>query len=82
METYLAAIIGIVVVLVVLLILLIIIGCAVTLWGNDFPNKAKFVDTDVKLNGKTAIVTGSSKGIGATTAKELAKKRSKGHISS
>ena len=56
------------------LILLIVLIIAVALWFSDFPNKDRYVDCDVKLNGKTAIVTGASKGIGATTAKELARR--------
>ena len=61
METYIAAIIGVVVVLVVFLILFIIFAFSLTFWMNYFPNKDKFVETDVKLNGKTAIVTGASR---------------------
>ena len=74
METSIAVVIGVIVTLVVLLILFIIFAFALTLWSNDFPNKDKYVDNDVQLHGKTALVTGASKGIGATTAKELARR--------
>ena len=74
METYIATIIGITVVIVILLSLPILFFIAVSLWFNDFPKKAKFVDTDVKLNGKTAIVTGGSSPLGKVTAKELARR--------
>ena len=74
MEDYIAAIIGIAVILVFFLILLIVLIIAIALWFSDFPNKDRYVDSDVKLNGKTAIVTGASKGTGAATAKELARR--------
>ena len=77
MEDYIAAIIGIVVILVLLLIIFIVFVIVTTLWSNDFPKKDKYVDCDVELHGKTAIVTGSSKGIGAETAKELARRGAK-----
>ena len=70
METYIATIIGITVVIVILLSLPILFFIAVSLWFNDFPKKAKFVDTDVKLNGKTAILTGGSSPLGKVTAKD------------
>ena len=82
METYIAAIIGIAVVIVILLSLPILFFIAVSLWFNGFPKKDKFVDTDVKLNGKTAIVTGSSSLLGKSNCEGTGQKRSKGDISS
>ena len=74
MEDYIAAIIGIVVILVLLLIIFIVFVIVTTLWSNDFPKKDKYVDCDVELHGKTAIVTGSSKGIGVKNCKGLARR--------
>ena len=74
MEDYIAAVIGIVVTVVVLFLIMFLPRLILSLWSNDFPNKDKFVETDVQLHGKTAIVTGSSKGIGAMTGKELARR--------
>ena len=74
MEDYIAAIIGIIVIVVVLFLILFLPILILSLWSNDFTNKDKYVEADVQLHGKTAIVTGSSKGTGAMTAKELARR--------
>ena len=74
MEDYIAAIVGIEVILVFFLILLIVLIIAIGLWFSDFPNKDRYVNSDVQLDGKTAIVTGAYKGIGAATVKELARR--------
>ena len=74
MEDYIAAIIGITVIVVVLFLILFLPILILSLWSNDFTNKDKYVETDVQLHGKTAIVTGSSKGTGAMTVKELARR--------
>ena len=74
MEDYIAAIIGIAVILVFFLILLIVLIIAIGLWFSDFPNKDRYVNSDVQLDGKTAIVIAAYKGIGAATAKELARR--------
>ena len=75
-EDYIVAIIGVLVTVVVLFLILFILMLAIISWGNDwkFPNNANYVQNDVKLHGKTAIVTGASRGMGATTAKELARR--------